>query len=137
MASIQTIDELQKAIALLESKKTDEWSRLKEDLYQIIDDLKPAKLLTKTITEALSSNETQESLLVSGIGLTAGYTTKALIVGNSQNPLKKLFGTLVQLVITKIITKHPETVNLISGHLFGYLKGDNTKATPHDGTEVR
>jgi hypothetical protein len=113
MAAIQTIEELQKAITLLESKKNEEWSRLKEDLYKTLDDLKPAKLLTKTITEALSSNEAQESLLVSGIGLTAGYTTKALIVGNSQNPLKKLFGTIVQLAITKFITKHPETVNSI------------------------
>ncbi len=137
MAGIRTIEELQKAIVDLEAKKTNESSRLKEDLYQTIDDLKPAKLLTKTITEALSSNEAQESLLVSGIGLTAGYTTKALIVGNSQNPLKKLFGTFVQLAITKFITKHPETVNSISDHLSGYLKGDNTKATAHDGTEAR
>jgi len=128
MANIKTIEELQQAIAAMEVRKTSEWNRLKEDLNKTIDELKPAKLLTKTITEALSSNEAQESLLVSGIGLTAGYTTKALIVGNSQNPLKKLFGTIVQLAITKFVTKHPEAVNSISDHLFGYLKGDKTKA---------
>lgn len=127
MLNITSKSELKLAIIQLEDKQAKEWPILKAEALKTFDGLKPANFIKNSFKEVVASNEIKESLLVSAVGLGAGYASKALIVGNSTHPLKKLLGTLVQLALTKLVTKNPDTVKQVSENVLQFLHQSNKK----------
>jgi hypothetical protein len=93
MAKIRTAMDLKMAIMQLENDQVMEWALLREELHTTAESLKPSNLIKETFKD------------ISPIGLAAGYLSKALISGGSHNPLKSLLGSLLQLGITRIVSK--------------------------------
>ena len=127
MLNINSKSELKMTILQLEDKQAREWPILKAEVLKTVDGLKPVNFIKNSFKEVVASNEIKESLLVSAVGLTAGFASKALIVGNSTHPLKKLFGTLVQLALTKLVTKNPDTVKHVSENVLKFIHQSNKK----------
>jgi hypothetical protein len=119
---ISSIPELQLAIHELEDKQARDWPKLKLEILKTVDDLKPGNFIKNSIKDAVASDGIKESLLVSAVSLATGFATKALIVGQSNSPLKRFLGTLVQLSLTKLISKHPKTVNLVAENLMAHFQ---------------
>ena len=44
------------------------------------------------------------------IGMSTGYITKKLVLGSSHNPVRQILGTVLQFVITNVVTKHTDPV---------------------------
>jgi hypothetical protein len=42
--------------------------------------------------------------------MTTGYITKKVLLGSTHNPIKRILGTVLQFVITNIVTKQSEKV---------------------------
>ena len=93
MKAIKTELGLKMAIRQLENDQVMEWVLLREELHTTAESLKPSNLIKETFKN------------ISPIGLAAGYLSKALIIGGSHNPLKNLLGSVLQLGITRIVSK--------------------------------
>jgi hypothetical protein len=103
-------DALNETITLLENKRAEELKLLKEQLHVVQDNLKPINLLKSTFHEITSSPEIKNNIVSNTIGITTGYLTKKVLFGASHNPIKKLFGTLLQFAIANIVSKHSDGI---------------------------
>lgn len=106
-------DALNKAISLLQHKQTQELIALKEQLQLSYETLKPINLIKKTLHEVALSPDIKNNLVNNIIGLTTGYLSKKVLVGASHNPIKRVFGTVMQFAIANVVSKHSDTVKAV------------------------
>ena len=112
---ITSVVELRESIVLLEIKQAYEAQLLKDECKIIFESMKPMNVIKKTF------NDFKEDLLYNTVGLTAGYVSKAIVVGQSVNPLKRLLGSVVQLGISTLVSKNPETITALTSNVFKYF----------------
>ncbi len=103
-------DALNEAISLLESKQKEELNLIKEQFHLTYESLKPINLIQSTLQEATSSPSITHNIIASLIGLTAGYVSKKIFVGKSQNPFRKALGTLLQITVTNVVAKNADKI---------------------------
>ena len=106
-------DALNKAISLLQHKQTQELIALKEQLQLSYETLKPINLIKNTLHEVALSPDINNILVNNIIGLTTGYLSKKVLVGASHNPIKRVFGTVMQFAIANVVSKHSDTVKAV------------------------
>lgn len=114
MNTFTSVSALKLAIAELEIKQKNDWLQLKAETTNTIEALKPANIIKESIKNVVSSSTIKGNLLANAVGLITGFASKALIIRNSTSPVKRLFGTLLQLTITKLIAKNPKVVSSVS-----------------------
>jgi predicted site-specific integrase-resolvase len=117
MRKISTEIDLRDAIILLEGKQAMEQKRLRGQMNETFEVMKPINLIKSVFNEVVSSPEMKTDLLNTAAGLTAGYVTKTVFESISQSPMRKLFGTVLMIGITNAVTKHPDVVKAL-GHKF-------------------
>ena len=110
-------DTLNETIVLLQNKRADELKLLKEQFYLTYESLKPINIIKSTVHEVTSSPDIKNSLLNNIIGLTTGFLSKKVIIGTTNNPIKKILGTLFQFAIANIVSKHSDTIKSAGGNL--------------------
>jgi hypothetical protein len=110
MENITSVSELKLAIVELEIKQKKDWLQVKEETANTIEALKPENIIKQSIKNVVSSNSIKENLMANAAGLITGFASKALFIRNSTNPVRKIFGTLLQLAVTKLIAKNPKAV---------------------------
>jgi hypothetical protein len=113
MEKITSVEELKKAILLLEIKQANEVVQLKEQLLVTYESLKPINLIKKIFTDITSSPDLKKDLLGTTISLAAGYLSKKVAVGSTHNPIKQILGTLLQLGVTNIVSKNSDGIKTI------------------------
>ena len=106
-------DALNKAIILLQHKQTQELIALKEQLQLSYETLKPINLIKNILHEVALSPDIKNNLVNNIIGLTTGYLSKKVLVGASHNPIKRVFGTVMQFAIANVVSKHSGTVKAV------------------------
>lgn len=110
MKKIISVKELRNEIASLEKKKKDDALLLKKEVHLVFESLKPANLVKSTFNELTASPEIKGNILNATLGYVTGYLSKKIIVGTTRNPFKKLFGTILQIGVAKIVTKNSEGI---------------------------
>jgi hypothetical protein len=110
MTRITNLPELRKAIRVLELKQRHEGVLLKEQFKITYESLRPAHLIQNTISELTNLPDFKGNLLNTTLSLAAGYLVKKATVGNSINPLKQLFGILLQMGVTGIVSKKSNSI---------------------------
>lgn len=129
MEKITTVAELKSAIQQLEYKQAGEWPLLKEQFISAYQSFKPVNLIKNTLHELVTAPDLKGDLLNTSLSLAAGYLTKKIVVGTTQNPLKQLFGTLLQMGVTSIASKNAEVIksgiNKLITNIF--LAGNSSK----------
>ena len=110
MNKINQTEALNKTIAALQEKKEIEFSLLKEQFQITYESLKPINLIKSTLANVASSPELKNNVLNNVIGLTTGYISKKVILGNTRNPIKILLGSLFQFAIANVVSKHTESL---------------------------
>ncbi len=113
MEKITSVEELKKAILLLEIKQANEGVQLKEQLLVTYESLKPINLIKKIFTDITSSPDLKKDLLGTTVSLAAGYLSKKVAVGSTHNPIKQILGTLLQLGVTNIVSKNSDGIKNI------------------------
>jgi hypothetical protein len=112
-------DALNAAIDLLQSKQTEELNALKDQFNVAYESLKPINLIKNTLHEvATLPSDTRNDLLHTAVGVALGYFSKVIFVGTSSSPTKKMMGTLIQLVVTNVITKNAGAIITYGENLF-------------------
>jgi len=122
MQKITTVAELKTAIQGLEYKQANELSLLKDQFSVTTESLQPLNMLKSSFKNIISSPGLKGTLLDASIGLTAGYLSKALIIGASHNPIKKLFGAFLQLGVSNAASENSDTIKLLAGKVAGFFK---------------
>ena len=99
---------LKEAILVLKLKQAEYFLQLKDQYYYTYESLKPINIIKKAFGQMATSSEFKGNILSNVIGITTGYLTKKVLLGSTHNPIKRILGTLLQFVITNIVTKHAE-----------------------------
>ena len=108
MNKINHTETLQEAILLLKLQQSGQLDQLKEQYRYTYESLKPINIIKRTFTQLTSTAEFKGNVVSNLIGIGTGYLTKKVLVGSTNNIFKKVFGTVLQLAITNIVTKKTE-----------------------------
>ncbi len=106
----QVTDTLKEAIVLTQDKQEYELKQLKEQFHLTLESLKPVNLIKSVFHKVSTSPEIKHNLVNDAIGLTTGYLSKKVLVGATHNPIKKLFGVLLQFTIAHVVATHSDTI---------------------------
>ena len=118
MQKITSVTGLKDAIIQLEEKQAADKQLLKEYLHRTLESLRPINLIKKGINEAFSSTGLVDDIFGAVVGNTAGFVSRKVLVGSSRNPLKKIFGTILQTLIASLLTKYGDTMKAATIVLF-------------------
>lgn len=110
-------DSLNELIITMEKKRAYELDLLKDQLHIGCESLRPLNLIKHVFHDITDSPEVKHNLVNSAIGLGTGFLSKKLLTGNTHNPIKKVFGTLLQFGVAKVVAKHTDDIKLIAGNL--------------------
>jgi len=119
---------LAERIFFLQNKQAQELKLLKEQFHIAYESLKPINLVKSTWREITESPEIKNNLLSNAIGLTTGYLSKKVLMGFSHNPIKKIFGALLQFAIANVVSKHSETIKSAGGDFLHRILNHKSKA---------
>jgi len=104
---------LEEAINRLQIKRSHELVLLRDQFHLTYESLRPLNLLKHTFKEVSSSTEIKDGMLSNVIGLTTGYFTKAILIGSSANPIKKILGTLLQFTVATLVAQNSDSIKSI------------------------
>lgn len=110
MGTITNITELNAAILLLENKQAQEAILLKEQFNLTYEGIKPINFIRSTFKELVTAPDFKEDLLNTSISLAAGYFSKKLAVGSTNNPLKQILGSFLQMGVTSVVSKNADDI---------------------------
>lgn len=99
---------LDQKIALLTIQHRQELAAIKEQFNLVKEGLSPSNIIQEGL-EGVYQTVTDKNkllpMLPTLLSLVGGYVSKKVIIGNSDNPIKKVLGTVLQFVVTNYLTK--------------------------------
>ncbi len=129
MKKITSILELKESILLLEIRQVQEGQLLKEQFKITYENLRPVNLIKNKFYELATTPNLKGDLLDAALSLVAGYLSRKIAVGATNNPLKQLLGTLLQMDVTSIVSKNTDEIKSTVMHLINNIL--NKKDTPN------
>jgi hypothetical protein len=113
MPKIETVTELKNNIRQLEYKQAEEWVLLKEQLLKTYNELQPVNIIKNTWHELFSSSKPKINIANSAIGIAAGFITKKVLFGNTHNPLTKLLGLILEMMVANKVAEKGSEIETI------------------------
>jgi len=102
--------ELRIAIQMLESDKVVQLYRIKEELHTTYTNINPLNLIgDSTATSPLLGN----NMISTSVGLATGYFIKKWIVGKSENPIRTIIGSAVQIGTINLMAKYQGSIEVL------------------------
>ncbi len=102
MQKIDSVDELQSAIQVLETKQKEDFKSLKKEFIDIGEQIKPSNLLKEGVGQLSRSPEVRKALLVTGTTIITGLIIHRLLLGKktskANNSTKKMSDTIAHQV---------------------------------------
>nr|WP_294935324.1 hypothetical protein [uncultured Flavobacterium sp.] len=100
MKNLNQIEQLDLRIMALKQQQREDFQDMKAEFHEIVTSLTPANL----IKQAFRNIATKETLISAVTGILGGYLTKKVVEGNSESPVRKILGNVVQLAVTTILS---------------------------------
>jgi len=126
---------LREAIFQKELELSDQGKLLKEDFNAVYENFKLVNLIKNALRGVIESKEIKGNVLDIVIGMATGYVSKKVMIGTSHNPVKNVLGNLVQIGITSLVTKNPESIktlgSLLIQSIFKRKKSDINSMDEH------
>ncbi|AWK05037.1 hypothetical protein HYN56_12680 [Flavobacterium crocinum] len=105
MEAIINIDQLNQKIQELEVRQDNEWCAIKDHIDDLKENLKPINLIRNTVEEINETVGFKSHLAQSAISIGIGYLAKRFIVGKGDTMFKGILGSIVQLIVTNLVSK--------------------------------
>jgi hypothetical protein len=105
MEAIYNIDQLHQKIEELEIRQDTEWCAIKDEINDIKENLKPINLIRNTVEEINETVGFKSHIAQSAISIGIGYLAKRFIVGKGDSMFKGVLGSIVQLIVTNLVSK--------------------------------
>jgi hypothetical protein len=113
MDDINSTLSLRNAIVLLEIEHAQKQKVLMDQMRLAYETLRPVNLLKSSFREIGSSPMLLENIISTGLGMASGFLSQKIVVGGSSSIVRKLVGSLLQFVVTNVVSRHPEAVKSI------------------------
>lgn len=97
----------------LEAQQKENLLLLKEDLHEIVENLTPLNLIKNVIGGEITTENIGQNILNDAIGISSGYLTKKLMFGSSNNPVKKVMGSMFQFIVAKFVSNQSGRIEAI------------------------
>ena len=107
--NVFTVDRLNQMILETKAQQRQDWNAIKDEVAEIKENLKPLNLIRNTVEEINEAVGVKSHLAQSAISIGIGYLAKRLVVGKSDSTFKNIFGSVVQLIITNLVSKPHES----------------------------
>jgi hypothetical protein len=128
MENQYTAESLKLEIKALEIKQAEEGKLLKEQLIITYENLKPINILRNIAKDFYSSENYKQDFVEIVAGMTSGFITKKIIVGQSKNPMLKLVGLAIQFGITTLVSRKYNTIkDSVIQYVNQFLEGKEKK----------
>ena len=114
-------DALNELIIAEELKYAIDLKQLKDQFTAAYDSVRPINIVKSLFHEVTASPEIKSDFISNAIGLGTGFITKTLLLGFSNNPIKKALGTVFEFAVATVVTKHSDKIKLVGGNLFNYF----------------
>lgn len=121
MNKITSIAELKSSIHELENQQANDKALMIEEFKLTYENLKPINLIKNKINDIVKDPDLKENILDATMSIAAGYLSKKMIIGSTHNPIKQLFGTLLQVGITTLVSKNSDSIKSTVLNLVGNL----------------
>lgn len=105
---------LREEILRLELQQQTDRQALVAEFRATYEQLTPATLIQRTVHDLATVPHFKSDLISIG----AGFLTRKLIVGNSQDVVKHVFGSLVQAGVTHFIAKNADHISSVGSEVF-------------------
>lgn len=120
-------DVLNEMIILLHNKQVQDLQALKQQTAQIYENMQPINILKNTFQEVGVVPDLKNNILNTIIGLTTGYISKKIIIGNSHNPIKRILGTILEFTIANVVAKNSTKIITVVEALVSQVATYNSK----------
>lgn len=102
--------ELKNAIQKLESDKVVQLYMIKEEFHTTYMSINPLNLIgDASVTSPLMGN----NMISTSVGLATGFFIKKWIVGKSDNPIRAIVGSAVQIGAINLMAKYQGSIELL------------------------
>ena len=122
MKTITPAEILNQSIQRMEVEQSDKLQMLKNELSLAYESVKPVNMIKNAFRDITSSSVISDSILGTVAGMAAGYLSKKIFTGTSVNLLRKLFGSILQLGVTNVVSSHPEAVKTLGQFVFHLIR---------------
>lgn len=96
---------IEDVITLMENRQQDQFEKMKEQAVSIYENIQPINLLKNTIQEiAMPSENNHLNIIQNFIGVATGFISKKLFIGKSNNPIKSIIGTLIEIKLANYLS---------------------------------
>jgi hypothetical protein len=110
MLQINTAADLKKAILELEQKQSADFDLLKEEYHNAYKSFKLSNIIKTTFKDLVKSPDLKTDIVHGAIGLATGIVTKKLMIGKTINPIKNIFGWVIEMVVAKGVSKNTNQI---------------------------
>ena len=115
MAQINEVEALKEAIALLKIEQVQQLTAIKTQLNLVCQKLSPSHFIKNTLHQAATLPNIKNDFIDTLIGLTTGYLSKKILIGTSNNPIKKIIGLFLEFTVASFTAKHSQAIKAIGG----------------------
>lgn len=96
---------LDQKIAQLTLQHKRELVELKEQFQVVQNSLSPTNIVQEGLQGFYQTVTNKENLISTLLSIIGGYVSKKVVVGNSDNPIKKVIGNVLQFLVTGYLSK--------------------------------
>lgn len=108
METVYDTDKLNQMILQTKAQQRADWNAIVEEIEEIKHNLKPLNLIKNTVEEINETVGFKGNLAQSAISIGIGYLAKRFVIGKTDSTVKNIFGSLLQLVVTNLVSKQQE-----------------------------
>jgi len=105
MKTLKQTDILDNKIAALKIKRDTEFTELKQQYFTVHNSFTITNIVQQGVTELYDTATNKDNLFSTITSILGGYLSKRMVIGESNNPFKKILGYGVQFAVTKILSK--------------------------------
>jgi hypothetical protein len=105
MKTLKQTDILDNKIAALKIKRDTEFTELKQQYFIVHNSFTITNIVQQGVSELYNTATNKDNLFSNITSILGGYLSKRMVIGESNNPLKKVLGYGVQFAVTKILSK--------------------------------
>jgi len=109
MQQVTNSQTLRQSIESLKLKRELVLLDMKENFEEVCESLRPSNIIRNSIEGIVDSGKTG-NLGDAAIGVASGLLVKNILFKSSTNPLKKLAGTAIQALVTRIASRNSDKI---------------------------
>lgn len=148
MKKIDSHDELQEAIIVLESKQKEDFRSIKKEIIDIGEHMKPVNLIKEGLRQASRSAVVKKGLIVVGASIITGFVLHKLVSNKNvhrvvtspynyksavSHQLKRASFSLFQYILALTISQNSDKIRQVANRLLTRQKKSNISETNVNG----